>query len=379
MKIRVELFLFFLLVCIPASQAQIDARMHLNLPELDGYITLKCDFHMHTVFSDGLVWPPVRVEEAWREGLDAISITDHIEYLPHKDDIKQNHNRSYELAIRRARDLGLILIKGTEVTRDMPPGHLNAIFIVDVNPLDVKSWKKALQTAKDQGGFIFFNHPTFPHPQRIAEWFPEHQELYEHGLINGIEVVNTGTYYAEAHQWCIDKELAMIASSDVHAPIGMVYDFHNGEHRPMTLVFATERTQTGILEALQQRRSIAYYEDKLVGTKALLEPLFTNSIDIGEKSLKIVGRNRAYIPISNKTDIPFKLVLDHKINELACPLEIELAANSTTMLSIRPASNDLSGKKWIRIPYTVENLLVKPDTGLSTEFKIEIEFFPAND
>jgi hypothetical protein len=353
--------------------------MHLNLPELDGYMTLKCDFHMHTVFSDGLVWPTVRVEEAWREGLDAISITDHIEYLPHKDDIKQNHNRSYELAIRRARDLGVILIKGTEVTRDMPPGHLNAIFIVDVNPLDVKSWKKALQTAKDQGGFIFFNHPTFPHPQRIAEWFPEHQELYELGLINGIEVVNTATYYPEAHQWCIDKKLAMIASSDVHAPIGMAYDIHNGEHRPMTLVFATERTQSGILQALQQRRSVAYYEDKLVGTKALLEPLFKNSIDIGGKVLKIVGRNRAFIPIRNKTDIPFKLVLDHKIDEFACPLEVELAANRTTMLSIRPASNDLSGKKWIRIPYTVENLLVKPETGLSTEFKIEIEFFPANE
>ena len=26
---------------------------------------------MHTVFSDGVVWPSVRVEEAWREGLDA--------------------------------------------------------------------------------------------------------------------------------------------------------------------------------------------------------------------------------------------------------------------------------------------------------------------
>lgn len=27
---------------------------------------------MHTVFSDGLVWPSIRVAEAWMEGLDAI-------------------------------------------------------------------------------------------------------------------------------------------------------------------------------------------------------------------------------------------------------------------------------------------------------------------
>ena len=27
----------------------------VDIPDLDNYQTLKCDFHMHTVFSDGLV------------------------------------------------------------------------------------------------------------------------------------------------------------------------------------------------------------------------------------------------------------------------------------------------------------------------------------
>ena len=31
-------------------------RYIINLPDLDGYKTLKCDFHMHTVFSDGNLW-----------------------------------------------------------------------------------------------------------------------------------------------------------------------------------------------------------------------------------------------------------------------------------------------------------------------------------
>ncbi len=74
------------------------ARSPIQLPEVPGYVTLKCDFHIHTVFSDGLVWPSLRAEEAWREGLDAIAITDHIEYQPHKADITTNHNRSYEIA-----------------------------------------------------------------------------------------------------------------------------------------------------------------------------------------------------------------------------------------------------------------------------------------
>ena len=65
---------------------------------------------MHTVFSDGLVWPTVRVDEAYREGLDAISLTEHIEYRPHKKDIVADHNRSYELSQKQAKKLGILLI-----------------------------------------------------------------------------------------------------------------------------------------------------------------------------------------------------------------------------------------------------------------------------
>ena len=62
-------------------------RNEIQVPDLDGYTTLKCDFHIHSVFSDGLVWPTVRVDEAYRDGLDAISLTEHIEYRPHKQDV----------------------------------------------------------------------------------------------------------------------------------------------------------------------------------------------------------------------------------------------------------------------------------------------------
>jgi len=72
---------------ISASAA---VRKEIRIPDIAGYRTLKCDFHMHTVFSDGNVWPTVRVDEAWREGLDAIAITDHVEYHPHKEDIPPN-------------------------------------------------------------------------------------------------------------------------------------------------------------------------------------------------------------------------------------------------------------------------------------------------
>lgn len=87
------------------------ARREVKIPDIAGYRTLKCDFHTHTVFSDGRVWPTVQVEEAWREGLDAIAITDHIEYKPHKQDVRPNNESGYEIARAAGNEKGLIIIR----------------------------------------------------------------------------------------------------------------------------------------------------------------------------------------------------------------------------------------------------------------------------
>ena len=115
----------------PAHDPVTRVRTAVNIPDVPGYVTLKCDFHIHTIFSDGLVWPTVRAEEAWREGLDAIAITDHIEYQPHKTDVSTNHNRSFEIARVTGKELDVLVIKGSEITHQMPPGHLNAIFLTN--------------------------------------------------------------------------------------------------------------------------------------------------------------------------------------------------------------------------------------------------------
>lgn len=112
-------------------------RNEIRVPDPEGYRTLKCDFHIHTVFSDGLVWPTVRVDEAYREGLDAIALTEHLEYRPHRQDIIASHNRSYEIAEKTARNNQVILIRGSEITRPMAPGHFNAIFLSDCDALEL--------------------------------------------------------------------------------------------------------------------------------------------------------------------------------------------------------------------------------------------------
>ena len=186
---KILLSLLFLIQTFVVINAQY--RKEINVPNLDGYHTLKCDFHMHTVFSDGLVWPTVRIDEAYREGLDAISLTEHIEYRPHKADIIADHNRSYDICKDKANELGLILIKGSEITRGMPPGHSNAIFLEDCNLLEQKEWKDAFNEAKKQNAFIFWNHPGWYRQQPDTTlWWPEHTQLLNAGCLHGIEVAN---------------------------------------------------------------------------------------------------------------------------------------------------------------------------------------------
>ena len=138
-------------------------RVNLQLPDIPGYKTLKCDFHMHTIFSDGLVWPGIRVQEAWQEGLDAICITDHIEYQPHAMEVPTNPNRSNELAQAAAEQANILLIKGSEITRGTPPGHFNAMFLQDsaplVSDLNPEANKAAIDAAAAQNAFVFWNHP----------------------------------------------------------------------------------------------------------------------------------------------------------------------------------------------------------------------------
>ena len=154
-------------------------------PDIPGYKTLKCDFHIHTVFSDGSVWPNIRVEEALRDSLDAVSMTDHIEYQPHLDDIPHpDRNRSHDVAVEAAKNKPLLVIRGSEITRSMPPGHSNALFLQDVNKLQIEDPLAVFREAKNQGAFVFWNHPNWTSqlPDGIARLSDMHRQLIGEGL-----------------------------------------------------------------------------------------------------------------------------------------------------------------------------------------------------
>ena len=286
------IFVFLLLSYTVFSQDHSHALgRKLVFPDIPGYKTLKCDFHQHTVFSDGSVWPDIRVQEALLDGLDAISLTEHLEYQPHKDDIPHpDRNRSYDIAIKEAANHDLIIVKGSEITRKMPPGHNNAIFLSDPNKLLVDDSIQVFREAKKQGAFTFWNHPNWT-PQRkdgMATLTDVHRLLIREKLLDGIEVVNDQTFSIEALQIALDNNLTIMGNSDIHKLIDWDFKVPKGGHRPFTLVFAKERTAESIKDALMNRHTVAVYKNLLIGRDEFLIPLIESSLKI--TSAKYIGK-----------------------------------------------------------------------------------------
>jgi hypothetical protein len=353
-------------------------RREVKIPDVLGYETVKCDFHIHTVFSDGAVWPYVRSDEAWREGLDAFAITDHIKNRKHEADLRLDNNRSYEIARPGAEALGLTIIRGGEISRAVPPGHFNAIFLKDVRALDTEEWRDAIKAAVEQGGFVSWNHPGKKKgPEGIPVWYAEHTELYEKGWMHGIEIVNDDEYYPLAHKWAMEKKLTMLGNSDVHYPANMLYEFGEGEHRTMTLVLAKDKSKEAIKEALVNRRTVVYAKNMLIGEEKYLRAIFDESVEIINPEVTIRGKEEARIQIRNKSEVDFELVLkgaEEVLKDISAPEKITLYGEGTVQLRIKGKSEEVSGKKKMRLGYEVKNLLVRPGEGLRTEVIVNVNF-----
>ncbi|GGD55803.1 hypothetical protein GCM10011361_22950 [Muriicola marianensis] len=251
-------------------------------PDIPGYVTIKADLHQHTVFSDGEVWPSIRVMEALRENLDAISLTEHLEYQPHKEDIPHpDRNRSYVLAMQEAENHGLMIIHGSEITRDSPIGHSNALFISDANTLLDEDPKVPFSEAKKQGAFIFWNHPAWyrqsPSGNPIISEFQ--LERIKAGELHGIEVINEYDYAEESLAIAMEHNLTIMGTSDIHGLIDWQY-LEKGGHRPITLVFAREKSPESMKEALFSGKTVAVYNSLFVGKPEFLIPLLHACVQV---------------------------------------------------------------------------------------------------
>lgn len=362
------------ILIIAISQIAISQHTHSNMgrkitfPNIKGYSTLVCDLHTHSVFSDGSVWPNIRVAEAQKDGLDAIAVTEHIEYQSHKEDIPHpDRNRSYELANKYAGKSDLMVINGTEITKDMPPGHSNAIFVKDVNKIMNDDYMEAYKAARKQGAFVFWNHPHWIGQSKDASVniADEVKELINKRLLHGVEVTNERTYSDQAIQAALDHDLTMIGTSDVHDLVDWDYNIPHGGHRPVTLVFSKKRDQKGLKRALFQGRTIVWYNNLMIGKNEWMAPLIDASLTLDSVGyyknyelaiIKIRNHSDARFILKNKTEYDF-----YQHSDL-----VEIEPHTIKQLAI------VSGKKLssFDLEFEVLNAVIAPSTHPIKKFSI---------
>lgn len=343
-------------------------REIINIPDVNGLTVLKCDFHMHTVFTDGHVWPNVRVQEAWKEGLDAISFTEHLEYTPHAQDVKVSNLRPHELAKNLAAENNIILIKGTEVTRNTPPGHFNALFIHDdknlVTDRNSELDEKAIQAVVDQNAFIFWNHPGWKASQIQGsyEWMPFVEKMYQEKQLHGIEVVNGFGFHKKALDWALDRNLTVIGNTDIHNLIAHDYDIEReGVHRTMTLVMAKDRSAESIREALDKGNTVAWSSNYLFGKEENVRNLFHACVKLNgayyQKS-NAQGVKTKYYEISNNSDLYFELHLKE--------------GNGTRKVILYPQSSQVitAAEEQSKLTYEVVSTYIRSDKHLKVDLSL---------
>ena len=375
----------------------------INFPNTEKYKVIVTDLHTHSVFSDGAVWPNVRVEEAVRDGIDLLAITEHLEYQPHIDDIPHpDRNRSFDIAEDIAKNKDLIVINGAEITRMFPPGHINAIFIEDANKLiyldeakiseakeilkevpeesltnyEDLSWledaalaslwpvKSALIEARNQNAFTFWNHPAWSSEEFIGQPMLReiHKEFFRDNLLHGIEVANGDGYSEEAFRIALEYGLTVLGTSDVHGLIDWDYPSSIGAHRPVTLILSESNSIDAIKSSLFSGKTVVWFKNNLIGLEDNILEL-TNSYLKAKKVEILENSDIARVEIENVSDVRFIIqVLDQSsvVNESNL---IEIAPNEKTVLQIDNGMDKGS------LDVKILNAFIAPNKNLSTTLK----------
>lgn len=355
-------------------------RVEFYAPTIDGYTPYKADLHTHTIFSDGHLSMEARVREAWADGLDVMAVTEHLEYRPHEKnlvkymegyagkgveaqaysfveknepkvgDIKVDLNAPVEFARKAAEMYNMTIVSGIEITRKPDEYcHFNALFTTDNNAIYHPDPKISLQRAKEQGALVMHNHPGW---RRLdMQMTPFEVEVYEAGLIDGVEVANGTEFYPKAISRALKYNLFMSANTDIHYPSAESYST-SGARRNMTIIYAKDKSVESLREAIEAHRTLSYAYGTLVGSEEMLRKFFEGAITVNKNFVDAKGRIQMLITNNSSVDWLLYREGDHR--------HLELKANSSIIVRINPAKPK---------PFTVLNTWYDEDKHLVYEIK----------
>lgn len=375
----------YLFLCVCAlGTLSMSAQNKIIIPDTKDYLVLTGDMHIHTVFSDGTVWPTTRVDEAAAEGVEVLCMTDHIDDRHNKlikKGYKGDRNESYKIAASRGKSRGVIVIHGGEVSRGMPPGHFNTLFISDAEPIAMasdaqkdhqKGMMAAMAEAQKQNAFCVWNHPHWAAQQQLkVKWHKEHQQIYANGYMHGIEAYNSSDGFSnDAFQWAIDKNLTLISGSDSHGPMFREINAKAGELRPVTLIFAKEASVEGVREALLAHRTAIFADGNVYGSAELLQKLVEVCLVV--KSVTQSGHTTKVV-FENNSSIPFRLKRGESDDRAAYsyftlvhPFETQSYGCTSPTAYKAPVAEDS-----FVLSFDIENFFVAP--GKNFNYKVTIQ------
>ena len=336
-------------------------RTEFIIPNLDGYNGYKADLHTHTTYSDGSVGMSGRLEDAWKDGLDVMAVTEHLEYRasepdmvkwmrgyvkrgakaenyyitrykvqPERKDIHTDFQYPVEHAIREAKPYDITIIPGIEITREpIAYGHFNALFTTDNNAIHAPTCEQAIRNAKAQGAIIMHNHPGWRRKSmEMHEW---DRMVYDEKLIDGIEVMNTAEFYPKAITRALKYNLFMSSNSDIH---GVTERVDGQTRRNMTFIYAKDKSLASLREALEAHRTIAYSFGTIAGEETLLRKFVKAALEVREAGADRKGKMQ-YV-VKNNTSVEFLVHFEGGNPIVVAPLSSafikELKSGQTTLV-----------------------------------------------
>lgn len=388
-KIKMKKCFYFLSVAIFFSIEAIGTSAaiphRIVIPDIDGYKTLKGELHIHTVFSDASVWPTTRIDEAMTEGLDFIAITDHVDARLLKQKNKGlmdfDRNESYKIAASAGKSHDVLVIHGGEISRGMPPGHFNTLFVSDCETIGkasdahedhYKAMKAGLAEARKQGGFLVWNHPHWERQaQNETRWYPEHTALYDAGMMHGIEIYNAFCGYSpEAHRWAMERGLTLICGTDSHVPMFLSVDFIKGDIRPVTLIFARERSLGGIREALDARRTAVFANGMVYGREEVLRPLMEALFEVSDVKY---AEKKVTFRVVNRSSIPLTLRKAPGSEKIVYPRDMVIRPFEEVILTVYGLDNKKPiGLDEFDVNFAVMNFLIDVESPMTYSLHFEM-------
>ncbi|MFX1556451.1 MAG: PHP domain-containing protein [Promethearchaeota archaeon] len=177
-----------------------------------------CDFHVHTIFSDGWFTVEERVHWYIQQGISIAAFSDH-------DNIR---GATLAQAYVEKNNLDLVVLMAEEWTDNANDIHMNYYGLAEeIVPLQsytpggpvAMNASDTIAYVKANGGYITVNHYNYRTNPNGGYGVPYNLTQLRDWGVDGFEIVNGGSYsgkYEEIRDFCIANNLVCMGGSDIH-------------------------------------------------------------------------------------------------------------------------------------------------------------------